>query len=238
MAINTKSAPAKKKQSSSPTRNGAREVEDARERMISAAMELFAEKGYEGMTVRDLAAAAGVNVAAVNYHFGSKDALYHECLRSCLAPATKMRERMQTHLDAALKAKSKKIAEKTLRACVQIFLEELMHPDSKHMRLVMREQAVGGPQFERIIREFFEPIGKILQQVIFMLAPGLPQMQVFMVISGVIGHCLHTQKARATIRFFAGVDSHSPEYIEAVSAHIAHFTVLGLRGLEREKGAS
>lgn len=201
-------------------------------------MELFAEKGYEKTSVRDLAAAAGVNVAAVNYHFGSKDALYYECLRSCLVPATKMRERMQVHLDAALKAKSRKVAEEALRGCVQVFLEELMHPESRHMRLVMREQTEGGAQFERIVREFFQPVGSILQQLVRMLAPELPQMRTFMVISGIIGQCLHTHKARATYRALAGVDSHSPEYIEMISAHIAHFTALGLRGLEREKGTS
>jgi len=56
----------------------------------------------------------------------------------------------------------------------------------------------------------------------------------FMVISGIIGQCLHTSKARATFRVIGGIDSHSPEYIEQVSEHMAHFVVLGLRGLERE----
>ena len=77
-----------------------------------------------------------------------------------------------------------------------------------------------------------------LQQVILMLAPELPQMPVFMVISGIIGQCLHVYKARVSYRVLAGVDSHSAEYIEMVSKHIAHLTALGLRGLEREKGAS
>ncbi|MBS1566953.1 MAG: TetR/AcrR family transcriptional regulator [Bacteroidetes bacterium] len=40
------------------------------------AMELFAEKGFEGSSIRDLAARAGVNVAMVNYYFGSKEKLF------------------------------------------------------------------------------------------------------------------------------------------------------------------
>jgi len=216
----------------------ASEQEDARARLIDAAIKLFAEKGYEGTSVRDLATAAGVNVAAVSYHFGSKDALYTEALRSCLAPCGEMRERMQKHLDAALKNRSCKSAEEALRGCIQNFLEVLVSPAAKHSHLVMREQSEGKQRFEPVIREFFQPVGSILRAVIVMLAPGLPEMRVFMVISGIIGQCLHIYKARVSYRVLAGVDSHSPEYIEMTSKHIAHLTALGLRGLEREKGAS
>jgi len=216
----------------------ASEQEDARARLIDAAIKLFAEKGYEGTSVRDLATAAGVNVAAVSYHFGSKDALYTEALRSCLAPCGEMRERMQKHLDAALKNRSCKSAEEALRGCIQNFLEVLVSPAAKHSHLVMREQSEGKQRFEPVIREFFQPVGSILRAVIVMLAPGLPEMRVFMVISGIIGQCLHIYKARVSYRVLAGVDSHSPEYIEMASKHIAHLTALGLRGLEREKGTN
>lgn len=212
--------------------------EDARTRLIDVAIALFAEKGYEGTSVRDLAAAAGVNVAAVSYHFGSKDALYTEALRSCLAPCAGIRERMQVHLDEALRRKTRKAAEEALRRCIRDFLEMMVSPAAKHSHLVMREQSEGKPRFEPVIREFFMPVGSILQQVILMLAPELPQLSVFMVISGIIGQCLHMCKARISYRVLAGVDSHSPQYIDMVSKHMAHLTALGLRGMQREKGAS
>ena len=44
--------------------------------IIDNAVELFAEKGFEGTSIRDLAARAGVNVAMVNYYFGSKEKLF------------------------------------------------------------------------------------------------------------------------------------------------------------------
>ncbi|MES2005259.1 MAG: TetR family transcriptional regulator [Bacteroidota bacterium] len=49
---------------------------DKKEHIINAAVELFAEKGFEGSSIRDLAARADVNVAMVNYYFGSKDKLF------------------------------------------------------------------------------------------------------------------------------------------------------------------
>src|SRR5947207_15693843 len=48
---------------------------------VAAASELFAERGFHRTTVRDIAARARVNVAAGNYHYGSKRALYLAVLR-------------------------------------------------------------------------------------------------------------------------------------------------------------
>ncbi|MEO5592217.1 MAG: TetR family transcriptional regulator [Chitinophagaceae bacterium] len=49
---------------------------DKKLHIINHAVELFAEKGFEGTSIRDLAARAGVNVAMVNYYFGSKEKLF------------------------------------------------------------------------------------------------------------------------------------------------------------------
>jgi AcrR family transcriptional regulator len=48
---------------------------DTKSRLLGVAERLFAEHGFVGVSVRQLTAAAGVNVAAVNYHFGSKEGL-------------------------------------------------------------------------------------------------------------------------------------------------------------------
>jgi len=49
---------------------------DKKEQIINAAIELFAQKGFEGTSIRDLASKADVNVAMINYYFGSKDKLF------------------------------------------------------------------------------------------------------------------------------------------------------------------
>ncbi|MBS1596607.1 MAG: TetR/AcrR family transcriptional regulator [Bacteroidetes bacterium] len=49
---------------------------DKRDHIINKAIELFAVKGFEGTSIRDLAAAADVNVAMVNYYFGTKEKLF------------------------------------------------------------------------------------------------------------------------------------------------------------------
>src|SRR5688500_18362081 len=54
---------------------------DPRQRLLKAAEELFALRGYDGATVRDICDRAGMNVASVSYHFGDKERLYVEALK-------------------------------------------------------------------------------------------------------------------------------------------------------------
>lgn len=53
----------------------AEESAAGKERLLAVAMRLFAEKGFDGVTVRDISAAAGVSVGLINHHFGSKEGL-------------------------------------------------------------------------------------------------------------------------------------------------------------------
>lgn len=63
------------------------------QRILDTAVELFAEKGFEHASVRDITQAAGVNLAAINYHFGSRDALIHAVAERYLTPLCRDMER-------------------------------------------------------------------------------------------------------------------------------------------------
>ena len=56
----------------------------ARVRLLAAALDVFGRKGPDGATVREIAEAAGQNVAAISYYFGSKEALYLELIRGII----------------------------------------------------------------------------------------------------------------------------------------------------------
>lgn len=62
------------------------EITDTRQRILNTAAEQYAEAGYEAMSLRSLTEAAGVNLAAVNYHFGSKQALFVTLVRESITP--------------------------------------------------------------------------------------------------------------------------------------------------------
>lgn len=59
--------------------------ETTREQLLRAAIRVFADKGFQAATVRAICQAAGANVAAVNYHFGGKEALYAAVLEFMFA---------------------------------------------------------------------------------------------------------------------------------------------------------
>jgi AcrR family transcriptional regulator len=54
--------------------------ESAKEVIVRASLELFAKKGYDGVTVRDIAQKTGLNLSLVSYYFGGKEGLYQEIL--------------------------------------------------------------------------------------------------------------------------------------------------------------
>ncbi|HEX8723926.1 MAG TPA: TetR/AcrR family transcriptional regulator [Gemmatimonadaceae bacterium] len=57
-----------------------------RERILDVARDLFTTRGYDAVSVRDIVSAARVNLGAVTYHFGSKEALYHTSIESMAEP--------------------------------------------------------------------------------------------------------------------------------------------------------
>src|SRR5947208_7550619 len=58
----------------------------ARDRLLAAARDLFTRQGFHAVSVRQLTARARVNLGAVTYHFGSKEALFHAAIESITEP--------------------------------------------------------------------------------------------------------------------------------------------------------
>lgn len=75
--------------------------EGVRERLLDAAERLFAEQGVAATSVRDITGAAGANVAAINYYFGSREALYQEVVGRRLTPLNEERLRLLGQVIAA-----------------------------------------------------------------------------------------------------------------------------------------
>src|SRR5260221_7638588 len=79
---------------------------ETRTRILNAAEELFMQHGFEGTSMRLLTTKAGVNLAAVNYHFGSKDALIEAVVQPRLDPLNLARMAGLDQLQAANAAPS------------------------------------------------------------------------------------------------------------------------------------
>jgi len=107
-----------------------RPAEHTRQSIIKAAVRLFAEKGYAGTSVRDIVGKAGVNQAAINYHFKGKDGLYLELLMMAFE---KLSEQSGFDPDK-LKALSR---EDALRSFVQQQLRPLLFRDELSLYIRM-----------------------------------------------------------------------------------------------------
>lgn len=108
-----------------------------KDRLLDAAEALFAEHGYSGTSLRQLTQAAGCNLAAVNYHFGSKERLAHEMIHRRFSPINEERLALLDELEA----RGNPTLEELLAAFVEPFLRfGRRDPEAVTtlMRLVMR----------------------------------------------------------------------------------------------------
>ena len=111
---------------------------DTRARLLDAGTRLFAERGYHNVSVRDICAAAGANVAAVNYHFGGKLGLYRKVVGSAIAAIRALSE-------AQIFAPDNLPAEDRLRHYVRAFLPLIAGRDA-------RAEAAGVAWIHQIMR--------------------------------------------------------------------------------------
>jgi AcrR family transcriptional regulator len=113
-----------------------RPAEYTRQSLVKAAVHLFAEKGFENASVRDIVAKAGVNQAAINYHFKGKDGLYLEVLKTAF-------ERLTVHAGFDPEKLKSLSREEALRTFVNQQLRPLLFRDemSRYIRLFAWESA-------------------------------------------------------------------------------------------------
>lgn len=206
---------------------------DARTRLLEAALNLFSRRGFEGTSVRELAAAAGVNLAAVNYYFGGKEGLRHQALRYGFMPMAELRLDMEGLLAEVQSKGTMAAAERGVREFVRLFVMNLVVADARCMILYQREKLAPSAAIEEIIREFFTPFGKTLSGIVSVAVPGAPQALVGLSVYSIISQCAHMRDAIPAMKFFSGRDPRNPETLRAITEHIAEFSIQALRGLRK-----
>ena len=129
--------------------------------LIDAATSLFAEHGFHGTPIRDIARMAGANVAAVNYHFGSKENLYRAAFRQLAARFDGTE--LQAVRDAVENSTGKPQVEDVLEAYARAWGRPATRPDARRAEmLVARELAEPVVGAEFLLEEFLEPLQQVL----------------------------------------------------------------------------
>lgn len=146
---------------------------DTRQRLLDAAEWLFIEKGYEAMSLRHITTRAGANLAAVNYHFGSKEALIQELLSQRLNRLNQ--ERLQL-LSAGESLATEKLDATAILGMLFVPAFRLSHGNASgpaFMRLLGRVYSDPSPfvrsyldeHYKSISGRFFEAFSKALPEL-------------------------------------------------------------------------
>ena len=128
-----------------------------RDQILDEALKCFAEKGYEGTSLNDIAAGVGIRRPSLLHHFASKEALYGDVFERLLSD---WMERLDEAVDVPATGWDK--AELVLRACLDLFAET---PD--YVRIMRREALDGGVHLgidlSGVLRPFFDNAVKYLE---------------------------------------------------------------------------
>ncbi|HSJ97235.1 MAG TPA: CerR family C-terminal domain-containing protein, partial [Myxococcota bacterium] len=158
-----------------PGRSGAA----TRRRLLDAAGERFAALGFRGATLREIAERAGANLAAANYHFGSKEALYLEVARERFDALERRLAEQGAGIASEddLAGRSRAELETLLRARVRTMLRSFLEDDPIHAALMQRELLDPSDALQVIVRRWVLPLRSAMERILARLAPELSAEQ-------------------------------------------------------------
>lgn len=207
-----------------------------KQRLIEAAEALFADEGFDRVSVRDITNKAAANVAAVNYHFGSREGLVAVVMARQINPVTE--ERM-----ARLEALEKRAAgkpvpvEEVLEAFIRPFATQVRRSELSEklfFKLMGRMFGQQGcelpPMVESLLITMIQRFHKALSKSL----PGLPADEVWWRMHLMSGSMIHTMAHAEIVTRFSGGDSGNPTMEQNLSRFIRFATAGMKQGLAEE----
>jgi AcrR family transcriptional regulator len=197
--------------------------EDTRNRLLAAATRLFAEQGFDGTSVKELADEAGVNVSLISYHFGGKENLYRTCLEQFgharLAVARRLLQPVQS-IDE-------------FRFRLKMFAEEMFvcHLDNMDtIRILNRECEMNTPLAQDIFRDTFMKVFETLTGFFSAAQQGgmlRPEVNAALSAKIFFGSVLHIARNHQMAEKFFGMSIRDPDYRETLVNHIVTSCLFG-----------
>jgi AcrR family transcriptional regulator len=215
-----------------PARHSVRPDDETRQRLLDAGRELFAEDGFQRVTVRDICHVAHANVAAVNYHFGDKFGLYMEILRGGISLMTETNE-------MARLAGEGKPPEEQLRAYITIFIERIAGKDRQSwlQKVMTHELATPTSALDVVFEQVIEPRLKYVGGIVAkLLGCAQDDPRVLHCVGSVFGQCQVYQWNHIRDRLMKD-KSFTPEKISEIANHVSEFSLAGIRRLARSSPA-
>ena len=198
--------------------------DNTRTRILEAAARVFAERGFEEATVREICERADVNLAAVNYYFGGKERLYTEILQR--VHARQGRQPAPPEWPPGTPAPAK------LGHLIQSFLTHLLRQTEEpwEMRLMMREILNPTPAGRKFLaaqfRKGFDQLLSILDEL---LAAEVPAWKRHQIAFSVFGQCIYYHAAGRIIPLVVDRSELQAHYgVEQLAEHITQMCLAAL----------
>ena len=203
-------------------------MEDTRGRLLLAAGELFAERGFDGASAREICDRAGVNVAAINYYFGGKEALYVEAVKAA-APLF----RAEAVFDRQESPPNECDPKRLLADYIRLMLEHMIGQDtpSWKIKLIMREMLDPTPAceafFHKHVLSNFRTLLRILERL---LPEQVPEHRKYQIALSIVGQCTHYRAAGRLLEKIIPETLRPQFTVEHIVRHITEFvfSALGL----------
>lgn len=200
-----------------------------RERILTAATPLFAEHGFDATGVRAIAAAAEVNIAAVNYHFGSKDALI----------AAVGERHMRTVNDRRLAALAIVLEDSKNAPSVEAVIEAYIAPSIRFltdgdpanfmlMRLIINRVKIDPENTGKVLREAMVPSLNRFADALALALPGAKKPALHEGLHLVVGAFLQSMTCSVMLDTVCPGIDRSPERL---IARLVAFGSAGIRGI-------
>ena len=211
------------------------ECEDTHARILSAAKKLFADKGFDATSVRDITTEAGCNVASINYHFGGKDKLYLETFRSML---TVLRDRRLEMMGELMERQPSPSLEEFVETFAVIMIEPLVGDSRGRMFLNLVSREIIAPRLPDgvLLEEFFEPMMERATAALARVGPPLQAVSARLCVMSMVGQLLHSLKAHHLLSDLGRSDV-IPMHHSDQMAHFVRFSVGGIRACAESDAA-
>ena len=196
--------------------------DDTRKRLLESAGEVFAEKGYQAATVREICRRAGANVAAVNYYFGGKDRLYFEAVDAAhCAPDAHPTDRWPADASAT----------ERLRLFIAQMLGRVLDRSrpSWHVQLIMREMTTPTAACKELVEANVRPRVELLLAILDELVPDtMPAADRHLIAFSIVGQCLFYNGGNAVAELLVGQEEFRSYDVERLADHITRFSLAAI----------
>ncbi len=205
--------------------------QDTKSRILDAAELLFMEHGFEATSLRQLTAAAGVNLAAVNYHFGSKEELFQAVLTRRLDPMNQ--ERIDLLARYEREAGSKPLScEKILSAMLipALRLSRDEKRGGKHfLRVLGRAYADPAPFIRNFLSAQYAEMIARFKEAFLKALPHLTKQELTWRLHFVMGALSYTLAGTDSLKLMLQVITNDQDNDELLLQRLAPFLAAGLK---------